>query len=206
MNDEANLKRSARRRLIGAVALTTAVVVLLPLLLDSEPKPTGQNIELRIPNKDKAGEFTPKINIPHPGSPAAAVPAPPPPVPASAPAVAAPAITAPAAASQVAAAPQAATTPHTAESKEPAKAKPAEQPASSPQHSFAIQVGAYSKTDSAQFMQKKLSKEGFKVYTEKPADKTRVRVGPFPTREAAEKTLRKLEALGLRPEIVTLPQ
>lgn len=198
MDDEANLKRSARRRLIGAVALTTAVVVLLPLLLDSEPKPTGQNIELRIPNKDKAGEFTPKISLPPASSPAAATVAHSP--------ASAPAITAPAAASPVAAAPQTVTAPHAAESKEPPKAKTAEQPSSGPQHSFAIQVGAYSKTDSAHFMQKKLSKEGFKAYTEKPADKTRVRVGPFATREAAEKTLHKLEALGLRPEIVTLPQ
>jgi len=196
MDDEANLKRSARRRLIGAVALTTAVVVLLPLLLDSEPKPTGQSIELRIPNKDKAGEFTPKINLPPASSPAAATPVPsaPPPV------VAAPATTAPAAASQVAAAP------HVAESKEPPKAKPAEKSPPEQHQGFAVQVGAYSKTDSAQFLQKKLSKEGFKAYTEKPADKTRVRVGPFPTREAAEKTLHKLEVLGLRPEIVTLPQ
>ena len=56
-NDELNLRRKARRRLIGAVALTLAVVVILPMVLDSEPKPVGQDIELRIPDKDKAGEF-----------------------------------------------------------------------------------------------------------------------------------------------------
>lgn len=203
MDDEANLKRSARRRLIGAVALTTAIVVLLPLLLDSEPKPTGQNIELRIPHRDKAGEFTPKINLPPASLPAAATVAH---TPASAPAVAAPAITVHAAASQAAAAPQTSTAPHATESKEPPKAKPAEQSSSGAQHGFTIQVGAFSKTDAAQYLHKKLGKEGFKTYTEKAGDKTRVRVGPFPTREAAEKTLRKLEALGLHPEIITLPQ
>ncbi len=199
MDDEGNLKRSARRRLIGAVALTTAVVVLLPLLLDSEPKPTGQSIELRIPNKDKAGEFTPKVSHPPASSPAAAAlttPSPP----------SVPATTAPAVASQVAAAPAQTTTPHGAESKEPPKTRPAEKSSPEQQQDFTVQVGAYSKTDAAHSLHKKLVKEGFKAYTEKIADKTRVRVGPFPTREAAEKTLRKLEALGLHPEIITLPQ
>ncbi|MFZ2525559.1 MAG: SPOR domain-containing protein, partial [Candidatus Ferrigenium altingense] len=58
-DDELNIRRKARRRLIGAIALTLAVVVILPMVLDSEPKPTGQDIELRIPAPDKAGEFVP---------------------------------------------------------------------------------------------------------------------------------------------------
>ncbi len=41
------------------------VVILLPVVFDSEPAPTsGNDIELRIPNKDSAGEFQPKINLP----------------------------------------------------------------------------------------------------------------------------------------------
>lgn len=59
--DELNLRRKARRRLIGAVALTLAVVVILPMVLDSEPKPTGQDIDLRIPAPDKVGEFVPGV-------------------------------------------------------------------------------------------------------------------------------------------------
>ena len=58
-DDELNLRRKARRRLIGAFALTLAVVVILPMVLDSEPKPTGQDIDLRIPAADKVGEFVP---------------------------------------------------------------------------------------------------------------------------------------------------
>ena len=61
--DEQNLKRKARRRLIGAVALTLAVVVILPMVLDSEPRQAGQDIELRIPSADKAGEFVPTIAV-----------------------------------------------------------------------------------------------------------------------------------------------
>lgn len=59
--DELNLRRKARRRLIGAAALTLAVVVILPMVLDSEPKPTGQDIDLRIPAPDKVGEFVPGV-------------------------------------------------------------------------------------------------------------------------------------------------
>ena len=62
--DELNIRRKARRRLIGAVALTLAVVVILPMVLDSEPKPAGQDIDLHIPDPDKAGEFVPGVAIP----------------------------------------------------------------------------------------------------------------------------------------------
>ena len=58
-SDEENLRSKARRRLTGAVALTLAVVVILPMVLDIEPKPAMQDIELRIPSPDKAGEFVP---------------------------------------------------------------------------------------------------------------------------------------------------
>lgn len=59
-DEELALKLKARRRLIGAVALTTAMAVILPMVLDSEPRQTGDNIDLRIPDKDAAGEFVPQ--------------------------------------------------------------------------------------------------------------------------------------------------
>lgn len=60
-DDELNLRRKARRRLVGAVAFTLAVVVVLPMVLDSEPRPGVQDIDLRIPNPDKVGEFVPGV-------------------------------------------------------------------------------------------------------------------------------------------------
>ncbi|BEV16602.1 SPOR domain-containing protein [Herbaspirillum sp. DW155] len=46
-------KKRARRRLIGAVALALAVVIVLPMILDSEPKPLNDDIAIQIPSKDE---------------------------------------------------------------------------------------------------------------------------------------------------------
>ena len=208
MDDEASLKRRARRRLIGAVTLTTVVVVLLPMLLDSEPRLVGQDIELRIPDKDKVGEFVPRIGLLSASAPVAVFPAS---SPAATPVIAAPAIAAP----QVVVAPAAVAVAKALENKPvpaPVKPKeiapepkPVEQSQTEPQPGFVVQIGAFSKAESAHYLQKKLSKEGFKVYTEKVADKTRVRAGPYATREAAEKARHKLEAQGLHPDVSPVP-
>ena len=50
------LKRRARRRLVGAIVLALAAAVLLPLLLESEPKPLGDEVSIRIPPID-SGKF-----------------------------------------------------------------------------------------------------------------------------------------------------
>lgn len=46
-------KKRARRRLIGAVALALAVIIVLPMVLDSEPKPLNEDIAIQIPSKDQ---------------------------------------------------------------------------------------------------------------------------------------------------------
>jgi DedD protein len=46
------LKRRARRRLVGAVVLALAAAVILPLLLESDPKPLGDDVSIRIPPVD----------------------------------------------------------------------------------------------------------------------------------------------------------
>lgn len=46
-------KKRARRRLVGAIALVLAVVIVLPMILDSVPKPISGDIEIQIPSKDK---------------------------------------------------------------------------------------------------------------------------------------------------------
>ena len=242
-DDEDRLKRQARRRLIGAVALTTAIVVVLPMVLDNEPKQVGQDIELRIPNKDKVAEFAPKIDLPPATVPVAALPASSV-VAASAvvsspvsQVVAAPVIV-PAPVAPVAAiapdtkpAPSPAKTPavapehkpdqarhdtkseHAKHDAKPSQVKPGAKPAgaahteqgqSVPQSGFIVQVGAFANADTAHSWQKNLVQQGFKAYTEKVGDKTRVRIGPYSTRDAANKARHKLEAKGLHSNVVEL--
>ena len=69
--EEIRLRKRARRRLIGAIALTTLVVVTLPMVLDSEPRPIGDDIAVQIPSPN-SGPYAPKGQA---EAPRAAVPA-----------------------------------------------------------------------------------------------------------------------------------
>ena len=44
-------KQRARRRLVGAIALVVAAIVILPMVLDSHPKPVTDDIAIDIPNR-----------------------------------------------------------------------------------------------------------------------------------------------------------
>ena len=44
-------KQRARRRLVGAIAMVVAAVVILPMVLDSHPKPVTDDIAIDIPNR-----------------------------------------------------------------------------------------------------------------------------------------------------------
>lgn len=187
MDDEISLKRRARRRLIGAVALAIVIVVLLPMVLDSEPKLVGQDIELRIPDKDKVGEFMPKMGIPS--------------APVSVPVSAVPSL--PVVTNQVVAASQVIESklaPVKSETK-PVKDVHIENRQLTPHSGFVVQVGAFANADTAHQWQKKLSNQNIKVYTEQVGGKIRVRAGPYDTREAADNVSKKLEAQGLKPTV-----
>jgi DedD protein len=67
------LRRRARRRLVGAVVLALAAAVIVPMLLESEPRPLGEDIAVRIPPIDN-GRFVNRLNDPA-GSQAATAPA-----------------------------------------------------------------------------------------------------------------------------------
>ena len=179
--DEDNLKRRARRRLIGAIAVITVIVVVLPMLLDSEPQLAGNDIEIRIPDMDRVGEFEPE-------APAALLPQ------ETHVSLAEASGVVTEAASTVAAT---AVIPQSA----PAPGKPPV-----PLENFVVQIGVFGNADSAHRLQKKLSGQGFKVYTEKIGDKTRVRAGPYATRGAADAVKSKLEKQGLKPVIRLLEE
>jgi DedD protein len=54
------LKRRARRRLIGAIVLALAAAVILPLLLEKDPKPLGDDVSVQIPPVDE-GRFVNRL-------------------------------------------------------------------------------------------------------------------------------------------------
>ncbi len=217
--DELNLRRKARRRLIGAVALTLAVVVILPMVLDSEPRPAGQDIELRIPAPDKVGEFVPGVAVseaaealPLAGSAVVSASA-----PAAMPTDAAKSIAVPVVAAAAVAAGKAAVAASDPKTEAPGNDQPAanKQPASKAQEpkgagkpaaaeNYVAQVGAYSNADTARQEADKLKKLGFKAYTEKAGDKVRVRVGPYAERDKAEKVRKLLEKHGLHPVVTSV--
>ncbi len=232
-DEELQLKRRARRRLIGAVVLVTAIIVVLPMLLDSEPKTPGQEISVQIPSPD-SGIFTSKV-APLPATPeskaapkapdpqpaakppveeakkAAAAPPPvvtPPPAPKEAPKEAPKPVEVPKPALKAETElPKAAVVKEAA--KEPAKpaakkAKPAAKPAPG---KFVVQVIALADAERAKQMQAQITAAGIKSYTEvvktAKGNVTRVRAGPFATRPEAEKARDQLKALGMSGNIAT---
>jgi DedD protein len=49
-----NARKRARRRLVGAVVLALAAAVVLPMFLESDPKPLGPDVQIQIPAIDDA--------------------------------------------------------------------------------------------------------------------------------------------------------
>lgn len=215
--EQSSLKRRARRRLVGAIALVTVVAVVLPWVLEREPRSVEQQIAIQIPSPD-AGKFAPKP----PPEPAPAATAPDAPGPSSP----APAAATPAAADDSLRAEQdkvLAPPARPAAPKVPPKDKAAEKPAADAARKsadkaepppdrkppakpaadskpFVVQVAALADADKAAEIQKALAAKGFRSYTEKVktagGEVTRVRVGPFPGREAAEKERARMKSLG----------
>ena len=200
-DEELQLKKRARRRLVGAVALVLLIVVFLPMILDSEPKPLNQDIAITIPPIPKPD------SAPQPAPSAPVVPATP-----ATPHVAGLPEGAPAASP----APAPAVEPKPVPGKsEPVKADNRPEPKPLPKHdakplpagraageeSFVVQLGAFSSATNAKALQKKLQDNKFKAYTEivknTGGDRTRVRVGPYASREAAEKARDRLKAMKL---------
>ena len=58
--DVETLKRRGRRRLVGAVALVLAAVIVLPMVFDPEPKRADVAVNVRIPGENET-PFAPKV-------------------------------------------------------------------------------------------------------------------------------------------------
>lgn len=215
---EDDLKRRARRRLIGAVALTLAAVIVLPLLLEDEPPPAGQ-LEVHMPpvaELPKAGQ-APIAPIAPPPEPAATSPSVPPAPAASETAGADKPDSSPPASAQTKPTKLAETNasektlsksdraaghkPHTAEKPKPDPvdtSKPAK-PATS---GFVVQLGAFSHADKAVELKNRVESLGLASYTDRSGALTRLRVGPFSSREAAIEAAQRLSENGVQGQVM----
>lgn len=200
------LKKRARRRLVGAAALALLAIIVLPVVMDHEPRPPLQDIQVRIPSQDSEGLAplpAPKPTIPNPTTPNPA--SLPPSEPGATPAAAPPSSES----NKAAAAPPLAATPPAPLTPPPAlpKSAVAEEPAAEvaqqqpPQQQWVVQLGAYKDAGNVKNLLAKLHEMHVPAYTEKiDADqgaRTRVRAGPFTSREAAEKAQARIKKLGV---------
>lgn len=202
-NDDVNtLKRRGRRRLVGAIALVLAAVIVLPMVFEPEQKGSAPPVSVRIPGEDGSG-FTPKVTPKSPPLPEQKAAETPVAKAAEKPAEKA-AEKAPAAQAEMPA-PKIEITVTRGTDKPAAKAdaeqRRAEAALSGEQ--FVVQVGAFADPEKVKEVTGKLAAVKIPHYTEQiPVASgmlTRVRAGPFAGRDAADRVLQQLKDLGLKP-------
>ena len=204
---EDDLKRRARRRLIGAVALTLVAVIVLPLMLENEPPPAAQ-LQVHMPASSKTPDFVPLA----PASPAPVAQIAPPPQ-------------APASASPAASRGEAVVTQAPIEEPKPIivaeqKSKPMvstevkklpkpnpplkseSKPVSEKRAGFVVQLGAFADAAKTAGLKQQVDDLGMSSYTDKSGALTRLRVGPFVSREVAAEAAAKLSAAGVHGQVM----
>jgi DedD protein len=206
------LRQRARHRLLGAAVLVVLAVIGFPFLFDTQPRTVSVDIAVEIPDKNKSRT---------PASPVEAAPTPaatPTPLPPEQGLSAKEEVVAPTAANATKPAPAALAAPTPAPpakpeatKPEPAKAETEKPPTAEAKDGaarFVVQVGAYADADKAREARRKLEKAGLKTYTHvaetKEGKRTRVRLGPFATREEADKAADKAKQLDFTPAVLTL--
>jgi DedD protein len=219
---ELEIKRRGRRRLIGAVTIGLLAIVFLPMIFDSEPgrnksatKSGSQEISIQIPPK----EGLPPLPAPStasatpvaPKAPPAAAPIPAPPV-----ASVVPVEQKPATVSIPTPTPDAA--PKVAAKVESVKPEKKPEPVAAPpklaetkveiKQGFVVQVGAFKDVENTKQIVAQAKTAKLPVYTDTVATAngtvTRVRVGPFSTKQKADAALAQLKLSGSDGKIVPL--
>ena len=59
--EELLLRKSARRRLVGAIALVIAAIIFLPMIFDGEPEVSQHEIAIRLPSEGSISEPAPPL-------------------------------------------------------------------------------------------------------------------------------------------------
>lgn len=228
LDEQLALKKRARRRLVGAAALALLAAIVLPIVMDHEPRPANQDIQVRIPSQDAPTGIAAKVL---PGKPAA-TPLPPvietpaaeeakpeaksdakPAEPPAAKPAAAPIADKPAEKAAAKPAEKAAEKPVAKPADKPADKAPADKKKADESRAasalagdagdqqWVIQLGAYKEAGNVKLLMSKLKGMGVPAYTEKfdspQGPRTRVRAGPFASKEAAEKAKVKVKVIGV---------
>lgn len=209
-DSDLQLKKRARRRLVGAIALALLAAIVLPMVMDHEPRPVQQDIQVRIPSQD-AGSFTSRVL---PGAPTAT---PLPPVadarkPEPKPEIKPDELPEPAVAPKPEPAPK--VEPPKSEVKPDTKSAetlraerilaggdmPKAETPKSDSGQWVLQLGAYAEQGNVKVLQGKIKELGYPSYTEKVStpqgERIRVRAGPFSSKAAAEKAQGRLKQIG----------
>ncbi|MFA5081146.1 MAG: SPOR domain-containing protein [Hydrogenophilaceae bacterium] len=201
--EELALRRRARRRLVGAVALALVAVVVLPMVFDSEPRPLGDKVDIRIP--DQKTPFEPAA------MPAPVVTSSEPALEETTPESQPQEIDKPEAKPEVKVAPvdkpeakpvakpltanKVASKPEPRPEAKPVEAKPVA--TDKPAGAYFLQLGVFSSQANAAQMIAKAKAAGFKSSSTQVGSQYKVRVGPVPERDKALAYQAKLKAKGL---------
>lgn len=210
-SDNVELKKRSRRRLVGAAALAMFAAIVLPMVMDQEPAATSQDIQITIPDRDANSVLARPIAGQEQASEAQLAPAPEEQAPSESGRVAAAeagAETQAAVAARSGPSDLKSPTPASKDSaiKPPAKADDAERakailegrkpPLAAPAEGFVIQIGAFSESGKATSVVAELKKRGLPAYTEQAGAMTRVRIGPFASRDEADATMQRVRTGG----------
>ena len=212
------VRRRARYRLMGAVVLVLIAVVGFPLIFDTQPRPVAVDTPIVIPDRQAVAPLTASVPVPAAQAPAkpwkiapetlstqAALDPREEVVPSPHTGAAAPAVTEvkpkPEKPLEKVAQPQA--------KEDGSKAKALLEGQASTPERMIIQVGAFSDANKVREVRSKLEGVGLKTYTQvvdgkdgKPV--TRIRLGPFETRDEVEKVAARIRKLNLAPAVLKI--
>ncbi len=207
------LRRRARHRLIGASVLVVLGVVGFPLVFDTQPRPVSVDIAVDIPDRATSKPLVLASSSTKPLATGAALDPKEEVVASGKTASKAELKLEPKAEAkqEPKVEPKADMKPKAEAAKADAKPADDKSAASDSKDSaarFIVQVGSFSEDAKAREVRAKLEKAGLKTYTHVAATKegprTRVRVGPFTSRDEADKVAHKIKQLQLQPAVLAL--
>ena len=214
------IRKRARHRLMGSVVLVLGAVVGLPLLFDSQPRPVAIDTPIVIPDRNQTSPLSATVASAKTGASKEGL-AQDQVITAGQPGATNSVLTNSAGLdpheevvpkdSKAEVKPEAKLEPKPelkAEAKPEPKSENKPEPKADDAVRSVVQVGAYADLAKAKEARAKLESAGFKTYTQeietKDGKRIRVRVGPFATKEEADKTAEKIRKLNLQTSVLKL--